>query len=55
MRPEITRLVKLQKAPSAPDELARLYAAHPPVFDMDRYAAFFPAPPAPQKTAQKGP
>jgi hypothetical protein len=38
---EVARLVKLQKAPSASEEMVRLYQANRPDFDIDRYAAYF--------------
>jgi len=38
---KLTRAVKLQKAPSTSVELAKLYKANKPSFDMDRYAAYF--------------
>jgi len=38
---KLTRAVKLQKAPSASVEMAKLYKANKPSFDMDRYAAYF--------------
>lgn len=40
-RDRIVRLIKLQKAPSADAEMAMLYKANPPRFDVDRYAAYF--------------
>lgn len=59
VRDLVTRLVKLQKAPSANAEMALLYKANKPDFDIDRYAAYFagvdradtPAPPPAPKTA----
>ncbi len=55
----VARLVKLQKAPTEGAELATLYKANPPRFDIDRYAAYFsgidatagPLPSATPKTA----
>ena len=38
---KLTRAVKLQKAPSTSVELAKLYKANKPSFDMDRYATYF--------------
>ena len=38
---KLTRAVKLQKAPSTSVEMAKLYKANKPSFDMDRYAAYF--------------
>lgn len=38
---DVTRLVRLDKAPSADDELARLYQAEPPQFPEDKYRAAF--------------
>ena len=60
MHDEIARLIKLQKAPSAGMEMAILYKANKPNFDMDRYSGYFSdidraevpaAPPAAPKTA----
>jgi len=59
IRDQVARLVRLQKAPSASAEMALLYKANKPDFDMDRYAAYFaaldradaPAPLAAPKTA----
>ena len=54
VRDQVARQVRLQKAPDEPTELATLYKANPPAFDMDRYAAYFsdvasvPAPTAPK-------
>jgi hypothetical protein len=55
MHDEIVRLVRLQKSPTQAQELASLYHANPPSFEMGRYASYFsdiPAAPAP-KNAQK--
>ena len=41
VRDQVARLVRLQKAPSGPDELAILYHANPPTFDMARYGNYF--------------
>ncbi len=41
VREEIALMVKLNKAPSANAELARLYQANRPNFDMERYSAYF--------------
>ncbi len=41
-RAQVVRRVKLLKAPGEAAELAELYRAHPPAFDMERYAAYFP-------------
>ena len=38
---KLTRAVKLQRAPSTSVEMAKLYKANKPSFDMDRYAAYF--------------
>lgn len=38
---KLTRAMKLQKAPSTSVEMAKLYSANKPSFDMDRYAAYF--------------
>ncbi len=38
---QVARQVKLQKAVSAQEELARLYAAHPPTFSDPKYDAYF--------------
>ena len=59
VRDQIARLVQLQKAPSAGAEMALLYQANKPDFDVDRYAAYFAdignsdfsSPPAVPKTA----
>ena len=59
VRDQVVRLVKLQKAPTDNAELATLYKANTPRFDVDRYAAYFsgiansdaPLPPAVPKTA----
>ncbi len=40
-RPLAARLAKLDKAPSAKAEMASLYKANTPVFDIDKYSAFF--------------
>ena len=57
VRDEVARLVRLQKAPSEQAELAALYHAAPPNFDMARYARYFsdlpPADPAAPKAAPK--
>ena len=56
-RAQVVRAVKLQKAPSEAAELAVLYHAHPPAFDMDRYAAYFAdaARPGPAPAAKPAP
>lgn len=41
VRDQVTRLVKLQKAPTAAAELAMLYKAHKPDFAVDKYADYF--------------
>ena len=41
VRGQVTRLVRLQEAPSERAELAELYRASPPTFEMSRYAQFF--------------
>jgi hypothetical protein len=49
IRDQVARLVRLQKAPTEAQELATLYHANPPSFEMARYASYFsdvPAPPA---------
>ncbi len=58
VRDRAVRLVKLQKAPTDSAELATLYRANTPRFDIDRYAAYFSGinnadtlPPAVPKTA----
>ncbi len=59
VRDRAARLVKLQKAPTDSAELATLYRANTPRFDVDRYAAYFSGiantdaslPPAVPKTA----
>ncbi len=58
VRDRAVRLVKLQKAPTDSAELATLYQANTPRFDIDRYAAYFSGinnadtlPPAVPKTA----
>lgn len=38
---KLTRAMKLQKAPSTSVEVAKLYRANKPSFDMDRYTAYF--------------
>lgn len=40
IREQVARLVKLEKAPSADSELALLYRANRPKFDIERYAGF---------------
>ena len=40
IRDQIARLIKLSKAPSADTEMALLYQANPPKFDVTRYAAY---------------
>ncbi len=50
MHDQVARLVRLQKAPTEAQELATLYHASPPSFQMARYASYFsdvpPAAPA---------
>ncbi len=41
IRDEVAAIVKLSKAPSADTELARLYQANRPNFDIERYRAYF--------------
>ena len=41
IREQLTRAVKLQKAPAASMEMVKLYRANKPSFDMDRYAGYF--------------
>ncbi len=41
IRGEVTRQVKLQKALSPQQEIAALYEANPPNFNVDRYSTFF--------------
>ena len=41
IRDEVALMVKLSKAPSANAELARLYQANRPKFDIERYNAYF--------------
>lgn len=55
-RADVTRQVKLLKAPSEGAEIQMLYQANKPAFDMDRYAAYFqdishPVAPKDRKTA----
>jgi hypothetical protein len=53
MHDEIARLVRLQKSPPQAQELASLYHANPPSFEMGRYASYFndiPAAPTSAKT-----
>jgi hypothetical protein len=60
IKPMVARLVKLQKAPNAQQELTTLYAANTPVFTDARYQAFFtdvagtsPATPQPAGSSTK--
>ena len=60
IREEVTRLVRLEKGPSEDVELARLYQANRPYFDMDRYAAYLDDtgranPSAPPALSKEGP
>ena len=41
VQPQVSRLVRLEKAPPADVVVARLYKANPPVFALDKYVAYF--------------
>ena len=41
IKDQLTRAVQLQKAPTASEEMVKLYRANKPSFDMDRYEAYF--------------
>ena len=41
IKDKLMRAVQLQKAPSATEEMVKLYRANKPTFDMDRYGAYF--------------
>lgn len=41
VRDQVERAARLERAPPAQEELARLYQAAPPTFNSDKYAAYF--------------
>ena len=58
VREEVARQVRLQKAPSDQAELAALYRANPPSFDMAKYGRYFSdiptaAPPQPRPARRR--